>query len=246
MTPSLTKILNKITELKIKWDSLNPLPVSTLQTLRKDWEVTHTYHSNAIEGNTLTLNETKAILLDGVTISGKTLREHLEVVNHREAMHFITRLASSNIPLKEVEILELHRYILTGIQSEAAGYYRNMRVRVAGAKRVFPNPLKVPELMSKLVKDINTFEGHNVLQASLAHYKLVAIHPFIDGNGRTARLLMNLLLSRQQYPPVLLPVEKRSEYYDALSVADEGNIALFNELIARSVLESLIDCLNSI
>ncbi len=239
MTPSLAKILNKVAELKAKWDSLNPLPAKTLETLRKDWEITHTYHSNAIEGNTLTLNETKAILLDGVTISGKTLREHLEVVNHREAMRFVTRLASSDAPLQEKEILELHRYILTGIQSEDAGRYRSVRIRVAGAQRIFPNPLKVPELMSKLVEDVNTFEGNDVLQASFAHYQLVAIHPFVDGNGRTARLLMNLLLLRNQYPPVLLPVEKRSQYYDALSAADEGNMVLFDELIAQTVLENL-------
>lgn len=246
MTPSLAKILDTIAKLKAKWDSLNPLPTSTLQSLRKDWEITHTYHSNAIEGNTLTLNETKAILLDGVTISGKTLREHLEVVNHREAMRFITRLASSNTPLQEKEILELHRYILTGIQSEEAGCYRNVRIRVAGAQRVFPNPLKVPELMGKLVEDINLFEGNDVLQASFAHYQLVAIHPFIDGNGRTARLLMNLLLLRNQYPPVLLPVEKRSHYYDALSAADEGNMALFDELIARAVIKSLTGIVSTV
>ena len=124
-----------------------PLQPELWEEIRADWEITHTYHSNAIEGNTLTLFETKAVLLDGITISGKPLREHLEAVNHREAMRLMWKLSQCSVPLLESEILDLHRLILMGIQSEAAGQYRNVRVRVAGSERIFPNSLKVHDLM---------------------------------------------------------------------------------------------------
>jgi Fic family protein len=120
-------------------------------------------------------------LKDGITIAGKPLREHLEAINHREAMRLMTRLAQSGTPLLETEILELHRTILTGIQSEDAGVYRTVRVRVAGSMRIFPNPVKVPELMGAFVEDVNAMQSHPVVIAARAHYGLVAIHPGADG-----------------------------------------------------------------
>jgi Fic family protein len=240
----LLRLLQDIDILKATLDSLGPLPGPVLQTLRTDREITHTYHSNAIEGNTLTLGETKAILLDGITISGKPLREHLEVVNHREAMRLMERLAVIDKPLEISEILDIHRIILTGIQSENAGVFRNVRVRVVGSEHIFPNPLKVPELMQEFVNKINAFSGHRVLRAIHAHYHFVAIHPFVDGNGRTARLLMNLLLVRTGYPPALLPITMRARYYDALESANKGNLEPFELLIAEVVkvsLQSVID-----
>ena len=236
---TLATLLARIDTLKARWDAARPIPASTLEQLREDWEVLLTYHSNAIEGSTLTLGETKAILLDGITISGKPLREHLEVVNHREAMRLMTRLAQTSTPLSEAEILDLHRTILTGIQSEDAGMYRTVRVRVAGSMRVFPNPAKVPELMGAFVEEVNDLNLHPVLIAARAHYGLVAIHPFVDGNGRTARLLMNLLLLRHTYPPVLVPLELRARYYDALEAANNGDTAPFEVLIAEVVASSL-------
>jgi Fic family protein len=238
-----TKLLIEIDTLKAHLDSLGPLPKNVLEHLRADREITHTFHSNAIEGNTLTLGETKAILLDGITISGKPLREHLEVINHREAMRLMERLAILDKPLEISEILDFHRIILTGIQSENAGVFRNVRVRVLGSEHVFPNPVKVPELMQEFVNKINAFEGHKVLKAAQAHYDFVAIHPFVDGNGRTARLLMNLLLIRAGYPPALLPVTLRATYYDALESANKGNQGPFERLIAGIVKASLEDIL---
>ena len=242
----LASLLQDIHTLKAQLDSIGPLPNSVLDNLRLDREITHTYHSNAIEGNTLTLGETKAILLDGITISGKPLREHLEVVNHREAMRLMERLAATNKPLEISEILDIHKIILTGIQSENAGVFRSVRVRVLGSEHVFPNPVKVPELMQDFVNKINSFEGHEVLRATHAHYHLVAIHPFVDGNGRTARLLMNLLLIRSGYPPALLPVTMRGQYYDALESANKGQLEPFEILIAevvKSSLENILDYL---
>ena len=205
-------------DLLTQIDALNtqlqqqPLQPELWAEIRADWEITHTYHSNAIEGNTLTLFETKAVLLDGITISGKPLREHLEAVNHREAMRLMWKLSQRSAPLLETEILNL---------------------------RIFPNPVKVPDLMYDFVQTVNADITHPVLQAATAHYHFVAIHPFIDGNGRTARLLMNLLLIRAGYPPALLPITSRVQYYEALETANCGNLAPFQQFIAERVLASL-------
>jgi Fic family protein len=231
--------LARVDALKTRFDAALPLPPSLLESLRLDWEVTHTFNSNAIEGSTLTLGETKAILLDGVTIGGKSLREHLEAVNHRTAMRLMNRLAARSDSLTESEILELHACILTGIQDADAGRYRDVRVRVVGSNRIFPNPAKVPELVLEFVQYINTLEVHPVIRAGRAHFGLVHIHPFVDGNGRTARLLMNLLLIRAGYPPALVPLEVRARYYDALEAANDAHFEAFDALVVELVAVSL-------
>ena len=244
----LETALHEIDRLKSQIEALGPLPAETLASLREDWEVVHTYNSNAIEGNTLTLGETKAVLLDGITISGKPLREHLEAVNHREAMRLMFRMAETSKPVTESDVLELHRVILTGIQSDEAGMYRCVPVRVAGSMRVFPNALKVAALMAEMLRDINETTRHPVQKAARAHYGLVAIHPFVDGNGRTARLLMNLLLLRAGYAPALLQVTERARYYDTLEAANQGEIEGFDRLIAEAVLGAegrILDILTS-
>ncbi|WP_424951006.1 Fic family protein [Deinococcus sp.] len=221
-----------------------PLPDSLRLSLEADWEVTQTYNSNAIEGNTLTLAETKAVLLDGVTVSGHPLREHLEAVNHKEAWRLMRRMSAVSSPLLEDDLLSLHRVILTGIQTEDAGVYRRDRVRVVGSSLIFPNPLKVPELMGVFVDTVNTEASlHPVLTAARAHYRLVAVHPFADGNGRTARLLMNLLLIRAGFPPALLPVTERAAYYAALEVANGGDLGAFEALIVGRVRAALLELL---
>jgi Fic family protein len=223
-----------------------PLPQPLLKQLRLDWEVTHTFNSNAIEGNTLTLGETKAILLDGITIGGKPLREHLEIVNHRSAMRLMTKLAVTQTLLLETEILELHKLILTGIQDSDAGRYRDTRVRVVGSSRIFPNPLKVPDLMQEFVQQIQVSKDHVVIEAARVHFGLVHFHPFADGNGRTARLLMNLHLLRAGFPPVLVPLLVQARYYDALEAANSGDMNAFDVLIAELVLQSLLQILEVI
>ncbi|MCB0220579.1 MAG: HsdR family type I site-specific deoxyribonuclease [Chrysiogenetes bacterium] len=240
---TLPTTLTRIDALLARWRARVPLSERDLAQLRAHWEVVHTYNSNAIEGNTLTLGETKAVLLDGITISGKPLREILEVTNHREAMRLLYRFSESKTPVSEAEILDLHRLILTGIQADDAGRYRRTGVRVAGSQHVFPNPAKVPALMEEFVSAVGAWDDHPVLVAARAHFKLVAIHPFADGNGRTARLLMNLLLMRGGCPPAYLKVERRGLYYDALEEGHTRGTARFEEFIANAVRESLEETL---
>lgn len=220
-----------------------PLSASLRYSIEADWEIAHTYNSNAIEGNTLTLAETKAVLLHGVTVSGKPLREHLEATNHRDAWRQMRVLAGSQVPLTENDILALHRTILTGIQSDEAGRYRRDRVRIAGSSLILPNPLRVPDLMSQWATGLSRIDGHPVLHAARMHYHFVAIHPFIDGNGRTARLLMNLLLLRAGYPAALIPVSARAEYYATLEDANHGDLRPFEHFIACRVREGILDLL---
>lgn len=219
------------------------LPPRLRAALEADWELAQTYHSNAIEGNTLSLAETKAVLLHGVTVSGHPLREHLEAVNHREAWRHMRRLAAGGARPTEGDLLTLHQTILTGIQGEDAGVYRRERVRVVGSARIFPNPLKVPERMAAFMAEVAHATGHPVTRAAQAHYGLVAIHPFIDGNGRCARLLMNLLLIGAGYPPALIPVTARAEYYAALEAANGGDLAPFEALTVARVEAALSELL---
>ncbi|WP_293909460.1 Fic family protein [Deinococcus sp.] len=220
-----------------------PLPPALAASLDTDWEVVQTYNSNATEGNTLTLAETKAVLLDGITVSGHPLREHLEVVNHRQAWRLMRRLAAQPGNVTEDEVLSLHRVILTGIQTLDAGVYRRDRVRVIGPSRISPNPLKVPELVPPFLLEINADQAHPVLVAARLHYGLVAIQPFSGGNGHTARLLMNLWLIRSGFPPALLPVTERASYYAALEEANGGKLAPFEALIAERVRVALLELL---
>lgn len=239
----MSDTLSRLDQLRAAWQARLPLSADELKRLREHWEIVHTYNSNAIEGNTLTLGETKAILIDGITISGKPLREILEATNHKSAMGLLYRLAESKVPVTEPEILDLHRLILNAIRPEDAGRYRTGTIRVGGSRHVFPNPAKVPDLMAEFVAGIAKETGHPVEIAARAHFRFVAIHPFADGNGRTARLLMNLLLMRAGYPPAFLPVERRGEYYDLLEEAHTKGTARFEAFIADCVLESLKDTL---
>lgn len=220
-----------------------PLSPSLRASIEADWEITQTYNSNAIEGNTLTLAETKAVLLHGVTVSGHPLREHLEAVNHREAWRLMRRLAAAGQPVTEQDVLDLHRVILTGIQSSDAGVYRRERVRIAGSSLILPNPLKVPELMADFAAGLHGGDVHPVTHAARTHYGLVAIHPFIDGNGRTSRLLMNLLLIGAGYPPALIPVTRRAEYYTVLEAANSGDLRPFEAFITERVTDTVRDLL---
>lgn len=220
-----------------------PLSPALQASIDADWEVSQTYNSNAIEGNTLTLAETKAVLLHGVTVSGHPLREHLEAVNHLEAWRMMRRLAAAGEAVTEADILALHRVILTGIQTDDAGVYRRERVRIAGSSLILPNPLKVPDLMADFAFSLKRTDLHPVIHAARVHYDLVAIHPFIDGNGRTSRLLMNLLLLRSGYPAALIPVSQRARYYTVLEAANGGDLEPFEGFIVERVAESLRDLL---
>lgn len=243
----LNETLDKIDALKKRWDSSLPLSEDEALMLKEDLEITQTYNSNAIEGNTLSLAETKTILLHGVTIEGKPLKDHLEAINHVYAMRYIDKVAfDSDKKLKESDILEIHRLILTDIRPEDAGTYRKVNVRVGGSWRKFPKPEEVKELMDNFMKDMNSKIGsiHPVILSAKIHQGLVFIHPFIDGNGRTARLLMNLTLLRNGYPPACIYFHERKNYYAALESANFGEAKGFEYVIATAVKNSMEDYLS--
>lgn len=226
-----------IDRLKATLDQHRPLDPAIVRNLREDLIVRWTYHSNAIEGNTLTLQETK-VALEGITIGGKTLREHLEAVNHRNAILLLEELVQKHEPLTEWTIKSLHQLILKGIDDDNAGRYRTINVRIAGAGHLPPDQVRVPELMEEFIHWYQTeaMALHPVERAARVHSDFVKIHPFVDGNGRTSRLLMNLELMKAGYPPAVLPVDQRLAYYTALD-ADHvrGEKDAFVAMVARIV-----------
>ena len=234
-------IFGRLFSKKEELDSLRPLPKSVLVNLRKQFAIELAYNSNAIEGNTLTLKETRMVIEEGITIRGKPLREHFEAINHQKAFNFLEGLVKSKRPIAEDEIREIHRIILTGIEDDYAGRYRDVNVRILGAIKSPPRFEKVPARMSEYTdKIMKNPDGLNIIElAAFIHYGLVEIHPFIDGNGRTARLLMNLFLMRNGFPVTVVLKVDRKKYYDRLKSADEGDIKPFTDFIGRAVERSL-------
>lgn len=224
-------------------DSKRPLSPEVLKNLKKYFDVELTYHSNAIEGNTLTITETKVILEEGLTIGGgKSLREHLEVINNQEAINYIEDVVNKNIDISERVIKDLHAIILKSIDNKNAGVYRKNNVLTSGSRHRPVEYMLVEEKMHELVEWYDKMKNqlHPVELAALFHFKYVYIHPFIDGNGRTARLLMNLILLRNGYPIAIIKNEDRSEYMKALELASvEGINTTFIEIIIRAVDNSL-------
>src|SRR5699024_4284724 len=181
------------------------LPQHTLRTLQEKLFIESTYNSNAIEGNTLTLNETK-VVLEGIKIGGKTLCEHLEVINHQEAIFFVEEIVKDEEPLSEWQIKNIHRLVLKGIDDSGAGVYREEQVFISGAKHVPPVAILIPEKMGDMINWYKNEGSHlNAIErGAMLHAIFVGIHPFVDGNGRTARLLLNLELMKDGYPPVII------------------------------------------
>ncbi len=233
------KTFPDIDRLKATLDHHRPLDPAVVCNLREDLIVRWTYHSNAIEGNTLTLQETK-VALEGITIGGKSIREHLEAVNHKNAILLLEDLVQKNEPLTEWTIKSLHQLILKGIDDDNAGRYRTVNVRISGAEHLPPDQVRVPELMEQFITWYQTeaMALHPVERAARVHSDFVKIHPFVDGNGRTSRLLMNLELLKAGYPPAVLPVERRLAYYQALD-ADHvhGQQDAFVQMVAEIVKE---------
>lgn len=211
---------DKLNSLKRRLDEHRPLPSEVVANLHEDLVLRWTYHSNAIEGNTLTLKETK-VALEGVTVGGKTLCEHFEAINHRDAIAYVEAFVEKKEPFTLHMIRTLHSLILKNIDDEHAGVWRRFNVTIAGAEHTPPDALHVPQLM-EVFAHWHEETGkilHPVELAARTHTDFVKIHPFTDGNGRTARLLMNLDLMCAGFPPVVLPVESRLVYYEALDAA---------------------------
>lgn len=227
-------------QLKARLDARRPLDSAVVRNLREDLIVRWTYHSNAIEGNSLTLRETK-VVLEGVTVGGKRLVDHLEAINHRDAIFLLEDLVEKYASLGGWEIRSLHQIILRGIDDRHAGVYRTVNVRITGAEHTPPEAMRVAELMDDFL-EWNRGDGlrlHPVERAARVHSDFVKIHPFVDGNGRTARLLMNLELMKAGWPPVILPVESRLQYYEALDAHHvRADFGPFMEIIRDLVMRS--------
>lgn len=225
---------NEVDKLKKELDSKRPIPKETLRSLEESINLEWTYNSNGIEGNTLTLRETQ-VVLEGITVGGKSIKEHLEAINHEKAILYLNDLVKENNPITEWNIKSINQLVLKDIDDENAGRYRRENVTIKGAAHIPPDYLKVPELMEKLVLNYENWNDfHPIIQAALLHGELVKIHPFIDGNGRTSRLLMNLDLMNHGYNPVIIKKEDRLEYYEALDNAHTtGDYTDFVKLITK-------------
>lgn len=229
-----------IDSLKKSIDQNRPFSKRLASSLHEKLIVEWTYNSNAIEGNTLTLSETK-VVLEGITIGGKSMVEHLEVINHREAILFVEDLIANKEPLSEWNIKNIHALILKEIDNRNAGKYRSENVVISGAKHIPPKHYEIGDLMQKIMVEYqNEWKAlHPIVKATLIHGEFVKIHPFIDGNGRTSRLLLNFELMKNGYPPIIIKNEERSRYYDVLDLAHTTmNYEPFIELVSKLVIES--------
>lgn len=237
--PIQEEILERVLNKKKALDQLRPFNRGALLKLQESFRVSMTYNSNAIEGNSLTLSETKLVLEEGVTIGGKSLKEHLEVTNHAHAMDFLESLVAKK-RIEGVDVLNLHAMILDRIDPENAGLYRRTGVRITGTDYTPANAAKVPALMKDAYRMLNEKGGEPMEAAACIHQRVVDIHPFIDGNGRTARLLLNLYLMRNGYPPVILLRAERKKYIRTIMNArDRNDVTEFANFVAKAVERSM-------
>jgi len=218
-----------------------PLPSIALLKIKESLTIEWTYNSNSIEGNTLTLRETQMVLQEGITVKGKSLQEHFEAKNHEKAIDYLYTLVNPKYTLRSIDILSLHALVLRMIEDDFAGRIRNGGVRITGANFVPPNATKVSDLLDELIDFINTnpLQMNDIELATVFHHRLVWIHPFFDGNGRTVRLAMNLLLMRKGFPPAIILKNDRKKYYEALNQANQGNyqklILLMSQALERTL-----------
>ena len=235
-----TPLLEQVDNLRQQLTSLRPLTPAEADALRDVFLVEHTYHSNAIEGNTLTLQET-SLVLQGITIDQKPLKDHLEVVGYKEAFEYMEELAKTNKPLTEYEIRSIHSLVLAH-RKEDSGQYRRVPVRIAGAITEPAQPYMIEPMLHELLADMQEKYSrlHIVEQTALFHLRFESIHPFIDGNGRTGRLIMNLQLIRAGLPPVNIKFADRRRYYEAFdSYAHTGSADAMTMLIGEYLTERM-------
>ena len=233
----------RLEEKLTKLNKLRLLPKSAVQKLRGKFQIEMTYNSNAIEGNSLTLKETFLVINEGLTVKGKPLKDHLEAKDHHAALEYLYDLIDKDKKhtVSEMLIKNLHQIILQETDKEWAGRYRSANVIIGGADHTPPDALQIPNLMRDLIVWLNSQKNKfNIIELSaLLHHKLVHIHPFFDGNGRTARLTMNLFLMQAGYPLVVIMKTDRKKYYDVLDKADKGKYEPLVKFIAQSIERSL-------
>lgn len=236
-------IKTRLEEKLVKLSKLRPLPKSAVQKLREKFQIEMTYNSNAIEGNSLTLKETFLVINEGITVKGKPLKDHLEAKDHYAALEYLYDLIDNDKKhaVSGMLIKNLHQIILQETDKEWAGRYRNANVIIGGAKHTPPDALQVPHKMRDLITWLNSQKNKlNIIELSaLLHHRLVHIHPFFDGNGRTARLTMNLFLMQAGYPLVVIMKNDRKKYYAVLDKADSGKYEPLVKFIAQSIERSL-------
>ena len=231
--------IEQVDHLQQQINQLRPLNQDALRQLREYYRIGLTYSSNALEGNTLTESETKVVIEDGLTVSGKPLRDHLEAIGHSEAFDILYELSKSE-KIDEEAILNLHRLFYYRIDAENAGSYRNKPVIITGTSFVPPAPSKILTAMKDFSAQIPHQKEtlHPVHFAAWLHIQLATIHPFIDGNGRTARLLMNLALMQSGHPITIIPPMLRGDYISALQASNGGDNMPFNNLLSNMVWEA--------
>jgi len=239
----MNNLWQEIEALQKEINRLRPLNEEFAKQVREYYRIGLTYSSNALEGNSLTESETKVVLEDGITIGGKPLRDHFEAIGHSEAYTLLFVLVNSKT-ISEEDIKKLHYLFYRRIEESPAGVYRKNKVVITGSRYSTPLPEKVPELMKQLPEktDLLRKNHHPVEFAGLLHKEFVFIHPFVDGNGRVARLLMNLALLQEGYNITVIPPVLRPEYIRTLEKAHTDDRE-FLELIAQAVKETQKDYL---
>jgi len=241
------KIAQLLKENLKKLNNLRPLSPSLLKKLRERFSIEMTYNSNAIEGNTLTLKETYWVIQEGLTVKGKSMRDHLEAKNHKEALDYLYALTDDNQEdnndkyISETLIRNLHSLVIQNIDKEIAGKYRIRDVFITGSDHSPTSALNVPIEMAELITWARTnYSKMDIIEFSaIFHHKLVHIHPFEDGNGRTGRLAMNIFLMKAGYPLVIIQKNDRKKYYRVLANADKGDYKPMVNFIAQAALRSL-------
>jgi Fic family protein len=240
--PTLQELLQKADSYKTKISAARPLADAELKSLDNYFRIGFTYSSNALEGNTLTLSETKILLEDGITVGGKPIRDCYEAIGHGDAYDFMLKLArQQDLTITEEIIKKLHKLFYQKMDADNAGQYRTIQVYISGTEYISPSPEEVPQLMRHLTDQLQSSKStlHPIELAAMAHKRLIDIHPFVDGNGRTARLLMNLILVNAGYGVISIPPILRNDYLNALTVSRmQGNIDSFSQLIAECVIET--------
>jgi len=235
------ELYERIIRKKKELDNLRPFSKASLKRLKENFDIESTYNSNAIEGNTLTKSETRLVIEEGITIGGKSVREHFEAINHKKAIDFIESIVKEKKTITKDIICKINSLVLDNIEEEEKGIYRLRKVHIEGASFIPPKPDLIPKLMEEFLKWLN--ENKNKINTvdfvALAHEKFVFIHPFIDGNGRVARLLINLILMQKGFPPSVILKTERKKYIRTLEEAHNEDYAPFVNFIARNMERSL-------
>lgn len=242
------RVRERILGKKKRLEGLRPLPPTLVARLKEQMAIEYTYNSNAIEGNTLTLRETQLVIEEGITIGGKSISECLEARNHPKAISFVESLVDARKEIAEDDVLCVHELIMSNV-AEDAGCYRTAAVRITGASFMPPPSRDVRLRMNQLLGWLkeNPDEHRPIELAAVFHHRFVQVHPFTEGNGRTARLLMNAVLMKNGYPFIaIIPKVDRAKYLRALSEADLGNASAFVSFVARCVERSLDVYLNAL